>query len=220
MSLLRISISAVIFFVAISARANSVLEKFAKDLGSSEQVIVVQSSNGPRALVSTYEKQNDAWKELISLAPAVIGKNGFAAINEKREGDGRSPTGVFPIGFAFGYAPTSITKLEYRQATDQDYFIDDVNSDLYNQWVSGNHTAKSFEKMKRKDGLYELGFVVKYNMEPVVKGKGSAIFFHVWRAADKGTAGCVALAKDKITQLLKWLDPAKTPKVILNLESK
>jgi L,D-peptidoglycan transpeptidase YkuD (ErfK/YbiS/YcfS/YnhG family) len=65
--------------------------------------------------------------------------------------------------------------------------------------------------MKRRDHLYELGLVVKHNMEPAIAGKGSAIFLHVWRSPGAPTLGCTAMNKQELIRLLTWLDPAKQP---------
>jgi L,D-peptidoglycan transpeptidase YkuD (ErfK/YbiS/YcfS/YnhG family) len=146
----------------------------------------------------------------------VIGRNGFAEPGAKREGDGKTPSGVYPIGPAFGYAPSANTKLDYRQATANDFWVDDPESADYNRWVVGKPQAKSFELMKRDDELYKLGAVIQYNTEPVVPGRGSAIFLHVWRGPDSTTAGCVALSESDVASLLKWLDKTKHPVVVLN----
>ena len=65
--------------------------------------------------------------------------------------------------------------------------------------------------MKRDDDLYELGIVVEHNMHPFQKGRGSAIFLHVWRRADQPTAGCTAMSRADMLRLLQWLDPSGKP---------
>ena len=72
----------------------------------------------------------------------------------------------------------------------------------------------SWEEMKRPDHLYELGAVVEHNAAPVVKGRGSAIFLHVWKAKGVPTAGCTAMAKDDLAALIRWLRPANNPCLI------
>jgi L,D-peptidoglycan transpeptidase YkuD (ErfK/YbiS/YcfS/YnhG family) len=141
---------------------------------------------------------------------------------KKREGDGRTPAGIFSLGSAFGYAktPPAGCRLPYRTITERDYFVDDPTAKEYNKWVkvpSGKRPTdlwRSAEKMLRPDGLYQLGIVVDQNMAPVIRGRGSAIFFHVWRNASTPTVGCTAMAKAKLLSLIKWLDPAKKPLLI------
>ena len=58
------------------------------------------------------------------------------------------------------------------------------------------------------------GLVIQHNVAPVVKGKGSAIFLHVWRAPGVPTEGCTAMAKNDLLTLIRWLKPAKFPHLI------
>jgi L,D-peptidoglycan transpeptidase YkuD (ErfK/YbiS/YcfS/YnhG family) len=69
--------------------------------------------------------------------------------------------------------------------------------------------------MKRDDNLYKYGIVVEYNMNPVIKGHGSAIFFHLWRGNEKPTEGCVALSEEDLVTILRWLNPASRPLVVM-----
>ena len=139
----------------------------------------------------------------------------MAVFGDKREGDGKTPSGVFPLGPAFGDASAIDTALEYRQASDLDFWVDDVHAMQYNQWVHGKPAAASFERMKRPDDLYRYGVVIGYNTAPVVSGAGSAIFMHVWRRYDHPTAGCVAVSQRYLRKILRWLDKQYRPVIIL-----
>lgn len=185
-------------------------------LTDTSQAIVVEGRKGVQGELRAFEKIGSTWTEKFH-APAVIGKKGFAPEGEKNEGDLRTPAGIYTVGTAFGYGPNMKTTVPYRQATAEDKFVDDVASDQYNTWVHGDTSAKSYEQMKRADGLYEFGLVVNYNMNPIVKGKGSAIFIHVWRSSTDGTAGCVALERANIVRLLEWLKPQA--RVVLDPDS-
>jgi D-alanyl-D-alanine dipeptidase len=193
----------------------------ASQIGTSRQLVFATNTDAPSSLVTVHllEKEGSAWKLAFPAFRARIGEKGFAPVDKKREGDGKSPTGVFPLGTAFGYAPSVPTKTPYRQATDNDFWVDDVRSDDYNKWVSGRPGATSVEKMKREDDLYKLGIVIEYNMNPIVKGKGSAIFIHIWRGEGEPTLGCVAMPEDKVLKLLGWLDSAKRPLIVMGAES-
>jgi L,D-peptidoglycan transpeptidase YkuD (ErfK/YbiS/YcfS/YnhG family) len=144
----------------------------------------------------------------------VIGPNGFAPKGEKREGDGHTPSGTFPIGTAFGHDAKVDTKLDYRQATDEDIWVDDPDSPQYNRWVHGKTDAKSFERLRIDP--YKYAAVIEYNTNPVVPAKGSAIFLHVWSGPDKATAGCVAVPIEAMQNLLGWLDKRRHPMIVLN----
>ena len=194
-----------------------VLERVA---GDSSQVVVAAgaATSGFDARVYAFEKGAGGWHEVSPPVKAVIGRNGFALPGRKREGDGMTPTGVFPLGPAFGYEPTMATRMDYRQATERDIWVDDPDSPDYNRWVSkGATTAASFEEMRRSDNLYRYGLVIGYNTSPVVRGLGSAIFFHVWRGEGMPTSGCVGLPEESMVRILGWLDPARKPLAILGI---
>jgi L,D-peptidoglycan transpeptidase YkuD (ErfK/YbiS/YcfS/YnhG family) len=179
------------------------------------QLLVVDSVDGVQARLRTFEKIKHRWSMKKSFA-AVVGSRGVAKPGAKREGDKRTPAGIFPLTETFGYADRLQTKMPYRQSTEDDKFIDDRSSPDYNRWIQGPTSASSFEKMRRNDDLYEFGAIIDYNRNPVVPGLGSAIFLHVWENSKEGTAGCVALDKNNLVEILKWLDPAQKPHIAIH----
>src|SRR5512139_2329037 len=189
-------------------------------IGESEQLIFATSQDASsfRVAIHVLERSNGFWHLVFPTFAGSIGEKGFAAIDKKREGDGKSPSGIFPLGIAFGYDPLVVTRMVYRQATDNDFWVDDVHVEDYNKWVKGKPNAASWEKMKRDDDQYKYGVVIEYNMHPVVKGKGSAIFLHVWKQGG-ATAGCIAMSEEMVLRILGWLDPAKRPLIIMGTES-
>jgi len=165
------------------------------------------------------EKTDSSWRQAMKPIDAVIGKNGFAPQGEKREGDGRTPSGLFRLKIAFGYPPSAPTQMPYLQILEDDLWIDDPNDPDYNRLIKKNQTkAASYERMKRDDDLYKYGIVIEYNTDPVIKGLGSAIFLHVWAGANSTTAGCVAVSEDDILKILGWLNPMKNPMMFINPE--
>lgn len=80
-------------------------------------------------------------------------------------------------------------------------------------WVVGK-PAVSAEAMRRADAQYEIGCVLEWNTAPVVPGRGSAIFLHVWNGPDQPTAGCVALAREHVALLLAWFEAVQRPVVV------
>ncbi|MDE1920665.1 MAG: L,D-transpeptidase family protein [Candidatus Omnitrophica bacterium] len=190
---------------------------------SISQAVIVHpvAKNSIHAGLSAWQKThagqgagNGGWRRIFFVR-ALIGKNGLADPGRKKEGDGKTPWGVYPLGPAFGYAPSAVTGLPYRQATDIDFWVDDPRSMQYNQWVRGTPRAHSFERLKRPDDLYRYGVVIGYNMHPVIPGAGSAIFMHIWRGGDSPTAGCVALSQRNLRRILRWLNQRDQPVIIL-----
>jgi L,D-peptidoglycan transpeptidase YkuD (ErfK/YbiS/YcfS/YnhG family) len=179
------------------------------------QAVLVEPAGKHYAHVSLWEKDSNAdWHKLAS-APAVIGRNGLAGIRAKKEGDGRTPSGIFDLKRSFGYEPVLDTGLQYTQVTANDLWVDDAASPLYNQWTKAPTEAKSFEQLKRGDDLYKIAAIIEYNTDPIVPGDGSAIFMHIWRRYDHPTAGCVALSERNIRRLMRHLDKTKKPVIIL-----
>ena len=137
---------------------------------------------------------------------------------DKKEGDGRAPAGIFRLGNAFGYEPRhecSWIRMPYLEATRSLKCIDDVRSRYYNRLVTTgtgeSSDWSSCEDMRRRDDQYRLGIVVEHNTDPVVPGRGSCIFLHIWQGPDKGTAGCTALAPENLEKIMRWLDPSAAP---------
>lgn len=177
------------------------------------QAVVVEAREvgGAKAEVTAWERNNDGWTQVFGPWEAVVGRHGLAPFNAKREGDGKTPTGIFELRRAFGYETGVSTGLSYRPVTLKDFWIDDSPSPQYNQWVTGPVPGVSHEALRRNDGLYRYAVIIEYNTNPVIPGLGSAIFLHVWRGSSEPTAGCVAMAQGHVRSLLHWLEARLKP---------
>ncbi|MFC4023756.1 L,D-transpeptidase family protein [Oceanobacillus longus] len=178
--------------------------------GNNQLILVTANGYGTSsARVQTYERTAEGnWKQLLDVS-GFIGKNGFA--DNKVEGDGKTPTGKYTIGHAFGRAGNPGIKLSYRAITPDDVWVDDSNSSLYNSWQSKAETSDQWSSAENMDiALYTHGFVINYNTAQT-PGKGSAIFFHI---ANGYTLGCVGVSESNVVSILKWLDPKKNPVII------
>lgn len=196
---------------------------------SSEQLLLIVSDdfNTTQAVLTRYEKQQNFFVQVGEKVPVNLGRNGLAwGIGEhgfapkegepvKIEGDGRAPAGIFRLSKAFGYAPGLDTKMPYVQADKELICVDDSDSKDYNKILDKNASdqPKSFEWMRRDDELYKMGLVVEHNSAGK-RGAGSCIFFHIRKSKDAPTAGCSAMREEDLSAIIKWLDPAKEPKVV------
>lgn len=181
-----------------------------------DQVIVVyQWSDQSNPLVMGMENVKGKWSMAIAPVRASIGRSGFAAAELKQEGDGHTPEGLYALGQLFSYDSIVPTRLPYIVVNDQDKWIDDSSSDAYNKYIRGATTAKSFEHLLLSSIEYKYCTVIEYNTNPVIKGKGSAIFFHVATEQYKTTAGCVAISEKDMLQFLQWLDPNKKKYILI-----
>jgi L,D-peptidoglycan transpeptidase YkuD (ErfK/YbiS/YcfS/YnhG family) len=161
------------------------------------------------ATFTAYQQVGGGWQQVFGPWTAEIGYNGFAPPGQKREGDGRTPSGTYGFGFFFGVDANPGVRFRYRAAYSYDVWDDDPASPLYNEWVDERYAnpGRSPEPMDQVPA-YDYGAVIAYNTQRT-PGAGSAIFLHV----DPGgpTAGCVALPTGELLEVLRWLDPARSP---------
>ncbi|MBA4317342.1 MAG: hypothetical protein C0412_02975 [Flavobacterium sp.] len=202
-----------------SAIENTLLiaEKNKSQLENVGQLLVVynEKTESYTAVFVALEKKDNNWFVKQEPIAAGIGKNGFALPLQKLEGDGKSPTGIFKLGKLFSYEKQTNTLLENQQTSKEDKWIDDVNSPDYNKHVSGATDAKSYENLLLNTDVYKYCTVIEYNTNPVIKGKGSAIFFHLCIKENCFTAGCVAIKEDYMKLMVNWLDPKQNPTIIM-----
>ena len=136
----------------------------------------------------------------------VIGRTGARA--DKREGDGATPIGRFPIRRVLYRADRGskpITALPVSRIAVDDGWCDAPADAAYNRPVKLPYPA-SAEAMTRDDRLYDVVVVLGHNDDPVRPGDGSAIFLHVMPADGGPTAGCIALAPDDLRDVLTRVD--------------
>lgn len=135
---------------------------------------------------------------------AVIGRSGLIAAETKREGDGATPAGAWPVRRAL-WRPDRLARPDTALVMDpigpDDGWCDDLADPAYNRPVRlpwpGRH-----EVMTREDGLYDIVVVLGHNDDPPVPGLGSAIFLHCASPDYKPTEGCIAIARDDLVALL------------------
>ena len=143
----------------------------------------------------------------------ALGKSGIG--NKKIEGDKITPKGNFKI-IKIYYRKDRLKKLSSKftltQITRNMGWCDDLKSKKYNQPIK-LPTKYSHEALYRRDNIYDLILVLNYNMKPIIKNKGSAIFIHVEKNNYKKTAGCITLRKTHLICLVKKIK--KKTKVII-----
>ena len=144
----------------------------------------------------------------------ALGKAGIG--NKKAEGDNITPIGIFRIVKIY-YRKDRIKKItsNFRpiEISKDMCWCDDPKSKKYNQLIK-LPTKYNNERLFKKNNIYDLIIVLNYNMKPVIKNKGSAIFIHVAKKNYKKTAGCIALKKVHLLKLVKEIK--KNTKVVIN----
>jgi L,D-peptidoglycan transpeptidase YkuD (ErfK/YbiS/YcfS/YnhG family) len=201
-------------------------------LSSAKQLMVVVTHGWDdlRGRIFCFEKHKNKWTLQFSN-PIVVGSKGlgvghgiiaFAITGAplKKEGDNKSPAGIFTIGTAFGYAgyqDASWIKAHYIKASDTLICVDDAQSANYNRLVqkdTAKQDYKSHEEMHLKADYYKWGLFINHNADDVVPGGGSCIFMHIWGNSREGTAGCTAMQEGNILRVLHWIDARKMPLLV------
>jgi len=199
-------------------------------------LVIAPSWDDPTGRLYTFERSDGDgdWQRRGTAFDVTLGRSGSAWGSglhpaqpggvHKREGDGRSPAGVFSIGHGFGYASQIDGAWPYRQMQATHYCMDVAASPLYNQIVDSydvgaDAVAGSSEPMRldlhnQGDERYSRGFVIEHNPANV-SGRGSCIFAHLWRQPGEATAGCTAMSQEHMAALLNWLEPGANPRFVL-----
>jgi L,D-peptidoglycan transpeptidase YkuD (ErfK/YbiS/YcfS/YnhG family) len=187
---------------------------------------VVDDWDSTRATLRRYRRDGARWQAVGDAWPGVIGASGAGwgvglhgtgapagrGGPVKREGDTRSPAGVFALRRAYGYAGTapSGTRLPYTQVDAAWQCIDDPDSRHYARIFDRRGVAtdwKTAEDMRRSDDLYTWVVDLAHNPDRT-RGAGSCIFLHVWGGTDSATIGCTAMAEARLAELIATLDPS------------
>lgn len=206
-------------------------------LDASRQLVVVTAAdwNSTTGTLQRYERGSamEQWQAVGQSFPIVLGASGLAwgrgvhgeapsAEHRKREGDGRSPAGVFTLSAVFGYASvppagSAPGALPYVQATTTTECVDDPGSVHYNSLLDRAATKvdwNSAEHMRRDDELYRVGIFVDHNTGPAQPGAGSCIFIHIWEGPASTTVGCTAGDAARIAELAAWLERGRNPRLV------
>ncbi len=137
--------------------------------------------------------------------PCALGRSGI--VTDKREGDGGTPIGIFPLRelhYRADRLPPPVSPLETLIIKASDGWCDAPDDENYNRLVMLPY-GPSHEKLMRTDGLYDIVIMLGYNDGPIAPGKGSAIFFHLAKETEnilQPTEGCVALRLADMTRVL------------------
>jgi D-alanyl-D-alanine dipeptidase len=191
--------------------------------------VTVQDWNEHLGELNFYERENGnlAWTPIQGPIPVVIGKNGLSwgiglhpmnsELSYKKEGDGKSPAGIFSLGCAFGFAPhLKHLKIDYLPLNEFIEAVDDPLSSYYNSIVDRREVTPDWQSSEKmfQEPLYQVGLTVHHNFPHPKAYRGSAIFLHIWQNEHSGTAGCTAMSLENLNTVLSWLDPNKHPVLV------
>ncbi|MGM8271433.1 L,D-transpeptidase family protein [Clostridium perfringens] len=182
-------------------------------LENSNQIIVVTTNNMSTSYcnIEIYEKNDSGEWNNIDSTTGRVGANGLAYIENRVQSTNTTPAGVMSITGAFGVKNNPGTKLDYIKVNNNMYW--DLNSDnsTYNRLINYN-PGGDYEHLISYPRQYEYSLITDYNHNQV-PNKGGAIFVHcLGRGA---TGGCVSMPREKMIEILKWIDPKKNPKILV-----
>lgn len=208
--------------LVIGLLLTSALQAQPEPLVHSEQLILVTTQNAEsfQGTLQRYQRADNSskWHLVGQSMPVVIGKKGVALAKDKKEGDQRTPMGVFVIGPAFGLSATAkVTKqFDYFPLKESTICVDDIKSKYYNQVIDSTSVAKpdwDSAEMMHTISVYKHGTIIQYNSEKRLPGAGSCIFMHIWTDSHSGTDGCIAMNEADLKQVLAWLDRKHNPTI-------
>ncbi len=172
-----------------------------KDL---DKLVCVIGSGSSNCIVSYHRKdQNGQWVQIFT----VDGDCGLEGITyHKREGDNKTPAGLYSFTLAFGLKTDPGAFLNYRRITEYDYWINDINSPYYNTWVNSTDTPGNYTTEHLVDHNPSFNYVLNINYNPDnTPGLGSAIFLHCYNGSGF-TSGGIAIPEDHMKTLVKEVD--------------
>ncbi|MBR2313761.1 MAG: hypothetical protein IKA55_02780 [Akkermansia sp.] len=195
--------------------------------------------NSSHVTLTMVEKNSTGkWQRVLGPFPGRLGRNGSvwglgthrnpAGATVKKEGDGRSPAGIFPLGGLWVNHPVPVQhdpSIPYVNVGPNDLWVSDPRlPHLYNRHLRLDHPAttawEKHEQMRQNDYPHSIKLLVHHNTtesigRPIV-GAGSSIFFHIWRRNGTApTAGCTSMDEQHLRQFISRLKASSKPVYIL-----
>ena len=150
----------------------------------------------------------------IYKVKCALGKRGIG--HKKKEGDLITPIGQYKIKFIL-YRKDRIKKIQSKLKKviikKNMGWCDDPNSEKYNKLINLPFNFK-YEKLFKKENTYDIILVLNYNMNPIKKNKGSAIFIHVVKKNYRKTKGCIAIGKTQLLKIIKKIKNNTKVKIV------
>lgn len=205
-------------------------------LHTSRQLILIVASgwNTPQGEMFLFSRENthSPWKRLENTTPCMLGRNGLAwgrgLVDQdipgprKKEGDGRTPAGLFPLPLVFGYdsfatAKQSGVRMPYFELTSSMVCVTDGHSAVFNEIAdTRNPKGASWtrqERMVRDNNANRLGVFVGHNRRDPKPEAGSCVFLDIQPI--QPTGGSIGCPEAVVRQIMVWLDPASNPAIAI-----
>ncbi|MFD4649543.1 L,D-transpeptidase family protein [Streptomyces sp. NPDC058441] len=188
------------------------------DTGGGSQLVTAQAAGtgSTTGTVTWWDRRGGRWVAAGSAA-ARFGAKGLADGGSRKQGTYTTPTGLYGLPYAFGTEPAPAgTTAAYRRVHQDSWWCQDNDSRSYNRWTEprpADCRAAESEHLVAYTTQYAHAFVIAYNYDRPVRGRGAGIFLHVnGRGA---TAGCVSVPADAMRRILRWAEPGRRPHIAI-----
>ena len=208
-----------LFVAAATAACPQNLANELETPASARQLVTVEAkvARTTYAELRTWKRTAGCWVAAAGPYAARLGRNGLSS--DRREGDGTTPTGTYPIGRTmYGNEANPGVRFRYRRLRCGDWWDEDQSSPTYNRFQHVRCGTKppfggASEGMWQQPRPYPFLAVIEYNTRPVVPGRGSGMFLHAQTGGP--TIGCISLRKDQLRAVLRWLRPGDAPVITI-----
>ena len=185
--------------------------------GTQVVTVVAPSAGSTTATLTAWQRGTNGWTPVVGPVTARVGAAGVGAASETTT---RTPVGTFRLSEAFGRAANPGTALPYRVIDRNDWWVSDAASGQYNQYArcapgTCPFDERAGENLYAAGAVYDNAVVIDYNRSPAVRGAGSAFFLHITNGTP--TAGCVAIDRAALQQVMRWLQPGSSPVVAIGV---
>lgn len=201
------------------AQCPPALPKELASTGAATQIVTVlaRRTTSTQGSLRLWRKEGDCWVAAAGPWQAWLGARGVSW--RRREGDRTTPAGVFGFGrVMYGVGANPGVRYAYRRIVCGDWWVEDPRSPHYNRFRHLRCGTKppfrvTSGDMSRSPTAYRHLAVIRFNTDPVVRGRGSGIFLHA--SLGKPTSGCVSLPLGRLVRVLRWLRPGSKPLIAI-----
>lgn len=181
--------------------------------GAGRQVIAVQADCGSCTSATLQAWDNLGGGRFMAVTGPLRAKIGARGVGPAYEGSNLTPLGTWDLTEAFGRVPNPGTAMPYFVAGPSDYWDGRPGSPTYNTHVRSAWPIVG-ENLRDAGWVYDYAVVMGVNQARVPYG-GSGFFLHV--TDGRPTAGCVAIEREALAAILRWLDPTARPQMVVTL---
>ncbi len=209
-----------------------------KNVENSQQVVLVQAPNwkSTKGTLRAFERTNGEWVEVVPKVTADLGYGGLVPGQQRIQGTGKTPTGMYAITSSFGRKVDPGTKLDYIRVDRNDaWTYNPKYPNTYNIFQSANRSWSKYgnyvERLYSYGKQYNYVAILDYNLPPgkITQGArginrtdeyantrmGGGIFLHV--SNGNRTAGCIAIKESVMKEIMNWVDPKKNPVIVIEV---